>query len=260
MIVRVRIVAPKSKRGSFSVRLPLLVGRGVEAKFRIQHEQVSRRHCEFFAGDDVVYVRDLGSTNGTFLAGEQIPTSVRTPVPCGALVRVGKVAFVVQYSQAAGTAGATDRTDDTQAGFDPAVDRSASSGDESFAVDHPDDLPLPDGDADAEPPVGAPAAELGGDDPFAAVAAAFRPGGDAAVEPPPAPPPEPPPAPPPEPPPEDSAAGQDADAEAAGSPGGQAAAAEGEAPESEEERREDAKPDANAKPDDEFLDFLKGLP
>jgi pSer/pThr/pTyr-binding forkhead associated (FHA) protein len=159
MIVRVRIVAPKSKRGSFTVRLPLLVGRGAEAKFRIQHDQVSRRHCEFFAGDAAVYVRDLGSTNGTFLAGEQIPTSVRTLVPCGAMVRVGKVAFVVEYGQANGTASAGERHDDTQTGSDPGGDRSASSGEESFAVDHPDDLPLPDGKDGVEPAVGAPPAE-----------------------------------------------------------------------------------------------------
>jgi pSer/pThr/pTyr-binding forkhead associated (FHA) protein len=260
MIVRVRIVAPKSKRGSFTVRLPLLVGRGAEAKFRIQHDQVSRRHCEFFAGDAAVYVRDLGSTNGTFIAGEQIPTSVRTPVPCGAMVRVGKVAFVVEYSQAAVTASAGDHKDDTQAGFDLGGDRSAASGEESFAVDHPDDLPLPDGADGVEPADDDPAAESGGDDPFAAVAAAFRPGGDAAAEL----------------PPEDSAPGQEPTAaEQAGEQAGveqvgvepsaeppaeeAAAAAEGDAPPPKTDPEPD-EPGSAAKPDDEFLDFLKGLP
>jgi len=169
------------------VRLPLLVGRGAEAKFRIQHEQVSRRHCEFFAGDDVVYVRDLGSTNGTFLAGEQIPTSARTPVPCGAMVRVGKLAFVVEYSQAKGRAAAANRSDDTQSGFDAAADRSAAAGDDSFAVDHPGELFAPDeapGDVAGSPvePVRGEADARRGDDPFAAVAAAFLSGGEAAAD------------------------------------------------------------------------------
>jgi len=259
MIVRVRIVAPKSKRVSFTVRLPLLVGRGAEAKFRIQHDQVSRRHCEFFAGDAAVYVRDLGSTNGTFIAGEQIPTSVRTPVPCGAMVRVGKVAFVVEYGQAEGTASAGERDDDTQTGSDPGGDRSAASGEESFAVDHPDDLPLPDGADGVEPPVNDPAAESDGDDPFAAVAAAFLRKGDAAAEL----------------PPEDSAPGQEptaaeqaaeqdgehnGDEPSPEAPAEEAAAAAEAAASPPKTDPESNEPGSAAEPDDEFLDFLKGLP
>jgi hypothetical protein len=161
----------------------------------------------------------------------------------------------VEYGQAEGTAAATERHDDTQTGSEPVGDRSASSVEESFAVDHPDDLPLPDGADGVEPAVGAPAAESGGDDPFAAVAAAFRPEGGAAAEL----------------PPEDSAPEQEPTAaeQAGEQDGGEpspeplaedaAAAAEGDAPAPKTDPESD-EPGSAAKPSDEFLDFLKGLP
>ena len=138
MIVWLRIVAPKAKRGSFKVRLPLLVGRGDEAKFRIQHHQVSRRHCELFAGDGAeVFLRDLGSTNGTFLDGEQIPTSTRTAVRSGGLVRVGKVAFVVEYEQPGVPRFRSEGDDATQPGI--AIATGDGGDDESFAVRPPEE-------------------------------------------------------------------------------------------------------------------------
>ena len=98
MDVRFVIVSPASKRQSIPVRLPILAGRSEEAKFRIQQDSVSRRHCEFFLKDDAVYVRDMGSTNGTLLDDESIPASIPTLVKPGGIVRIGSVAFRVEYA------------------------------------------------------------------------------------------------------------------------------------------------------------------
>lgn len=103
MIVRFVIVEPESKQGAYTVRLPLLVGRSREAKFRIQQERVSRRHCEFTVDEGVVYVRDLGSTNGTHLEGTPVPSDQTLRVPPGALVRVGSIGFLVDYDHLAET-------------------------------------------------------------------------------------------------------------------------------------------------------------
>ena len=97
MVVRFHVVSPVEKKRTFTVRHPILLGRGEEAKFRIQHERVSRKHCEFFERQGQVYVRDLGSTNGTFLNDEQVPASTKTAVPPGAVVRVGGLSFAVDY-------------------------------------------------------------------------------------------------------------------------------------------------------------------
>jgi len=97
MIVRFHVVAPAAKQRTFSVRLPILLGRGEEAKLRIQHDLVSRRHCELFEREGRVYVRDLGSTNGTFLNDEKVAASAETVVPQGGMVRVGGLSFSVEY-------------------------------------------------------------------------------------------------------------------------------------------------------------------
>lgn len=170
MIVRFHIVSPPSKKRAFSVRLPILLGRGEDAKFRIQHDLVSRKHCEFFAADGRVFVRDLGSTNGTFLNDEQVPASVKTPVPHGATIRVGGLSFRVEYEQAGAVPQAVEAAPESGGGTDNprtvavdlrqfAVQSSAGATVEpvvSVEQSQDEDLPLPD--VTAEPAVG-PAAE-----------------------------------------------------------------------------------------------------
>ncbi|MFM8378133.1 MAG: FHA domain-containing protein [Planctomycetia bacterium] len=100
MNVRFVVTKPASKATTFPVRLPLLVGRSEEAKFRIQQDRVSRKHCEFFEQDGGVYLRDLGSTNGTFLNGELLETSAKVPLEPGAVVKVGSLEFRVEFDAA----------------------------------------------------------------------------------------------------------------------------------------------------------------
>ena len=119
MQVHFVIVSPATQKRSVPVRMPLLVGRADEAKFRIQQDSVSRRHCEFFIEDDAVFVRDLGSTNGTLLDDEEIPANTPTRVPPGAVVRVGSVAFRVDYQAAAAPAGEPAGIEDTVPLADP---------------------------------------------------------------------------------------------------------------------------------------------
>lgn len=102
MNVRFVVIAPESKKGTFSVQLPIVVGRSEEAKFRIQQDRVSRKHCEFFGQDGIVFLRDLGSTNGTFLDDEEVPASEKTPIASGAVVRVGGLSFRVEYDMPSG--------------------------------------------------------------------------------------------------------------------------------------------------------------
>jgi EAL domain-containing protein (putative c-di-GMP-specific phosphodiesterase class I) len=52
--------------------LPFLIGRLPEADLRITSDRVSHRHAEIFLNGDGLCVRDLGSTNGTYVNGEQV--------------------------------------------------------------------------------------------------------------------------------------------------------------------------------------------
>ncbi|MBI5548211.1 MAG: diguanylate cyclase, partial [Deltaproteobacteria bacterium] len=58
-------------------------------------DNVSRKHCQFVAKGDKVYLKDLGSTNGTFLNDEEVvrETALRT----GDLVKVGGSIFKFLY-------------------------------------------------------------------------------------------------------------------------------------------------------------------
>lgn len=81
-------------------RLPVLIGRsdGEDIKLRISKDSISRRHCEFFRDDEGrVCVRDLESTNGTFLDGRQLKPRVATPVSSGAVIKLGNIRFRVEY-------------------------------------------------------------------------------------------------------------------------------------------------------------------
>jgi predicted component of type VI protein secretion system len=113
MDVRFVIVSPANRKAEHAVKLPVVVGRSDEAKFRVQQDSVSRRHCELFIKDDAVFVRDLGSTNGTILDGERIASPVATRVPPGAQIRVGGIVFRVEYESAAVIARDEPHGDDT---------------------------------------------------------------------------------------------------------------------------------------------------
>ena len=49
-----------------------LVGREQDCQLRPNNDQVSRHHCVFANDDYTIRLRDLGSTNGTFVNGERV--------------------------------------------------------------------------------------------------------------------------------------------------------------------------------------------
>jgi hypothetical protein len=166
MDVRFVIVSPASKRQSIPVRLPIMAGRSEEAKFRIQQDSVSRRHCEFFLKDDAVFIRDLGSTNGTLLDDELIAASVPTRVKPGSIVRIGSVAFRVDYASAedakkpAGDdAPPPTRVEDTvpMDGADPSEPVIGPATEESVAAAAEQEVPALEPATDEAEPAAAPA-------------------------------------------------------------------------------------------------------
>lgn len=78
-------------------------GRGEDCQLRIKSSQVSRRHCQFFEKNGMLLVKDLGSSNGTYLNGKKIETQ-RVLEP-GDELAIGPVKLRVEkVGQAAGAA------------------------------------------------------------------------------------------------------------------------------------------------------------
>ena len=76
------------------VRAITLMGRGTDADIRVEDPGVSRKHCEIVVGNPAI-IRDLKSTNGTFVDGNRIDECTLTE---GAIVKLGGTAFTFRSS------------------------------------------------------------------------------------------------------------------------------------------------------------------
>jgi len=84
---------------SFSLRLGLnRLGRSLENDIRINQSTISTSHCEIIWMNDSVTVRDLESTNGTFIDGQRIAEGELHP---GQILRVGDVELFLDTAKAA---------------------------------------------------------------------------------------------------------------------------------------------------------------
>jgi pSer/pThr/pTyr-binding forkhead associated (FHA) protein len=69
------------------------VGRHPDNDFRIEHATISSVHCEIVLHNDGVLLRDLESTNGTFVNDEKVREVQLAP---GQIVRLGDVELLVE--------------------------------------------------------------------------------------------------------------------------------------------------------------------
>jgi pSer/pThr/pTyr-binding forkhead associated (FHA) protein len=65
------------------------IGRHDDCLIRIRSSQVSRRHCELFENNGRLIVRDLGSSNGTYVNGKRIES--QQVLNAGDVITVGGV-------------------------------------------------------------------------------------------------------------------------------------------------------------------------
>jgi hypothetical protein len=64
------------------------IGRNVENHLQVPDPSISGVHCELVFSDDNVLVRDLNSTNGTFIDGEQIHEGI---IEMGHILQLGNI-------------------------------------------------------------------------------------------------------------------------------------------------------------------------
>lgn len=103
-VMHLRLVAvgqaPATGEGDLNLMLvsgqaPLLLGRSRQAELQIQDTQVSGQHCRFFvdSGSGEPVVEDVGSTNGTYVAGSKV---TRQTLRHGDTLQLGNLAWRVE--------------------------------------------------------------------------------------------------------------------------------------------------------------------
>ena len=90
--VKLIIAKGHTSQDEFDVVLPVVIGR--TAELQIAHDSISRRHCELFGRNGYVWVRDMGSSNGTFTNGSRVEEAIVRP---GDRLTVGPLTFIVTY-------------------------------------------------------------------------------------------------------------------------------------------------------------------
>lgn len=88
------LIVETGKHKGKRLKLPegeTVVGRDPEAQVRIASNEVSRRHCLLIAEGERLRVRDLGSSNGTFVNG--VPIQSDYELQPGDLLVIGPMGF-----------------------------------------------------------------------------------------------------------------------------------------------------------------------
>lgn len=67
------------------------LGRVDDNKFSIPEPSVSSHHCELYAKGDDIVVKDLGSTNGSFINETQLAPEKETTLRPGQVLRLGQI-------------------------------------------------------------------------------------------------------------------------------------------------------------------------
>ena len=97
MLVRLEVAHKRANIKKIVLKSDTVIGRGADCNLRIASKEVSRRHCSILISDTSVFVRDLDSSNGTFVDGTQIEANTDVPLSPGCRLSIGDVGFVVQF-------------------------------------------------------------------------------------------------------------------------------------------------------------------
>ncbi len=72
-----------------------VIGRATDVQIPVNHRSVSRKHALLRVGPPIE-IEDLGSANGTRVAGQQLQPGARTTINPGEVVEIGELVLVVQ--------------------------------------------------------------------------------------------------------------------------------------------------------------------
>lgn len=87
------LVRDDGRQQEIALKRQAIVGRQTDCTIRIPDSGISRHHCELTLGDGKVMLRDLGSSNGTYVNRVKVTQAELGP---GDLISIGNLVFVVK--------------------------------------------------------------------------------------------------------------------------------------------------------------------
>lgn len=151
-----QLVVLKGRSASQTLRLGdgvTTIGRQDECQLRIKSSQVSRRHCQLAEKDGRLMVKDLGSSNGTFVNGVRIdgPKALEP----GDTLTIGSVTFKIEGPGSASKAAVVAAAPPASSAGDTAIVEALiddTSPEDEFELDFDvDESPKPSQAAQATP-------------------------------------------------------------------------------------------------------------
>src|SRR5262245_35683019 len=127
--MKIGLVVVKGRPEGMEIPLPVpqfLIGRDPRCNLRPNSESISKLHCAILHKKDGVYVRDLKSTNGTFINNDRIFGEIK--VKDGDLLHLGPLVLAFKIEEGSMVTGpATPGSDDDKA-VSWLLDYSAGTG------------------------------------------------------------------------------------------------------------------------------------
>ena len=115
MAVTLILVRGDGRQSEIPLKARAIIGRQTDCQIRIPSSGISRHHCELTLADGKVLLRDMGSSNGTFVNRKKIQ---QAQLVAGDLIGIGDLVFVVRID---GNPATIDSEDALDEGAAPAV-------------------------------------------------------------------------------------------------------------------------------------------
>src|SRR5438270_11399318 len=93
MAVSLILVRADGRQSEIPLKTRAIIGRQTDCQIRIPSAGISRHHCELTHADGKVLLRDMGSSNGTYVNRQKIQ---QAQLAAGNLIAIGDMVFVVR--------------------------------------------------------------------------------------------------------------------------------------------------------------------
>jgi pSer/pThr/pTyr-binding forkhead associated (FHA) protein len=109
MGVSLILVRSDGRQSEIPLKTRAIIGRQTDCQIRIPSSGISRHHCELTVNGPKILLRDMGSSNGTFVNRQKVQ---QAELRAGDLIAMGDLVFVVRIDGNPATVDSEDALDE----------------------------------------------------------------------------------------------------------------------------------------------------